>query len=219
MHLWIAGSVEEVIRATGTGLVGAVVTNPTVIARWTAGGRSMESVLADAVRSVSVPVYVQLHGPDKHSFLRETESLKKLSTRIVPKLPATREGIEAVRELETAGIETLVTTVCSLPQAFAAAVAGASTICPYVARLNDVGDDAFRLIHTIREMYVRHDVTTKIMPASIRTTHDVEDVLRAGAHGVIIFYDLFETMFEHRVTRQSLEDFEKDWENINEKNE
>jgi transaldolase len=214
MHLWIAGSVEEVIRASASGLVGAVVTNPTVIARWTADGRSMDSVLADVVHSVSVPVYVQLHGPDKRSFLRETDSLKKLSPRIVPKLPATREGIETVRELETAGIETLVTTVCSLPQAYAAAVAGASTVCPYVARLNDSGEDAFQLVQMIREMYVRHGVSTKIIPASVRTPEDIAGVLRSGAHGVIIFFNLFEKMFEHKVTRQSLEDFEKDWQSI-----
>ncbi len=214
MHLWIAGSVEEVLMASRTGLVDAIVTNPTVIAKWTGDGRSLEEVAGYVCGRSDLPLYIQLRGPDTATFLGEAEHLKSVSPRIVPKLPATLDGLQAVSRLEKRGIPTLVTTVCSLNQAYAAAAANASAICPYIGRLNESGTDAFELIRLIAEMYRRQAVPTVIVPASVRSAEDMTQTLRSGAHGVIVFYDLFLSVFENDVMRKSLEGFEIDWKGI-----
>lgn len=211
MYIWIAGSIDEVVDAVHTGLASAVVTNPTVIAQWTSGGDSLEDVLAHVTSRVDVPVYVQLYGPDKEMFLAETVYLQKISPNIRPKLPATVDGIAATKMLNDLNVVSLVTTVCTMGQAYAAAVAGARAICPYVARINDYDGSAEELLRSIKEMYNRNSIDTNIIPASIRTIDDVNVCLKSGCNGVIIFYDLFKSLFEHPVLKKSLDGFEKDW--------
>lgn len=214
MNIWIAGTVEEVITASKTGLVSAVVTNPIVIAGWTKDGQPLESVAADVIRETKLPLYIQLQGPTHGHFLRETEYLKRISDRIIPKLPATREGLSAAAELERNGTATLITTVCSVNQAYASASAKATAICPYFSRVRDADEDAIELIRNIAVLYRRWGVKTHIRPASVRSVQDVQNCLLAGADGVIIFHDVFQQLFLHPVTEQSLQAFEADWQQI-----
>lgn len=214
MKIWIAGEIDEVKRAAATGLVSAVVTNPAVMARWTAHGRKMEEVCADVCSVTALPLYVQLRGPSTGDFLREWQHLSKISPLLRPKFPSTLDGLTATAAVARDGGAALVTTVCSLPQAWVSAVAGASAICPYLGRLNDAGEDAATLLQDIATVYSRHAVPTEIIPASVRSVEDVTIALRAGAHGVIIFWPLFEELLRHPVTTHSLAGFEANWTEI-----
>lgn len=59
------------------------------------------------------------------------------ASRVLIKIAATWEGIQAARILETEGIKTNLTLVFGLPQALAAADAGAFLISPFVGRIYD----------------------------------------------------------------------------------
>lgn len=214
MNIWIAGTIEEVKEAAKTGLVSAVVTNPTVIASWTKTGRSLEELSKEVIEYTQLPLYIQLRSETKAELLRETAYLKKISDAIVPKIPSTLAGLSAAKVLEDNGTETLITTVVSINQAYACAAAGATTICPYLNRLQEADEDALGFIKNTAEMYKRASAKTKIMPASVRTTTDVQEALIAGSDGVIIFYPLFVEMFNHQVTASSLKSFNEDWKTI-----
>ena len=212
MTIWIAGSPDQVIEAAQTGLISAVVTNPTVVANWTQSGQSLESIVKEVIQATQIPLYIQLHGPTREQFLRETEHLKRVSDLIIPKLPATLDGLAAATALEKNGTETLLTTVCSLTQAYVCAVARVATICPYFGRLRDSGADAAQFIRNVSDLYRRAGVTTRIRPASVRSVKDVDECLLNGADGVIIFYDVFRQLTTHDVMEASLTAFETDWQ-------
>ncbi len=214
MRLWITGSLQEVKDAVTLGLVEAVVTNPTVISQWSAGTRTLEDVAAEACDATGLPLYVQLYGPDRRSFIRELRHLKEVSKLIVPKLPATMEGFAATRDLAFEGETVLVTAVCSLQQAFLAAVAGAGFVCPYFARINDAGQEAATLIHDTRNLYQSNGLATEIVPASIRSVQDLSASLLAGAHGAILPIKVFYNAFDNDLTKSSLATFEQDWQSI-----
>lgn len=214
MNIWIAGTIEDVKKAAKTGLVSAIITNPTVIASWTKNGRSLEEVSREVVTDTHLPLYIQLRGETTMDFLREAAYLKEISDLIVPKIPSTLAGLSAAKVLEGNGTETLITTVVSVNQAYACAAARATTICPYLNRLQEAGEDALAFIKNTAEMYRRLAVKTKIMPASVRSTADIQDALVAGSDGVIIFYPLFLEMFNHPVTAASLKSFNEDWKTI-----
>jgi transaldolase len=214
MKIWISGTLKEIALAGTTGLIEAVVTNPPVIANWTSNGQSLEEVITTAINQTGLPLYVQLKSKAKIDFLREVEYLKRISEKVIPKIPSTYEGIMAAAELERNGTETLVTTVVSIPQAYVCAAAGVTTICPYLNRLQESGTNALDFIKNLSAMFSREHIKTKIMPASVRTVSDIEGALLAGCSGVIIFYPLFEEMFLHNVTTQSLASFDNDWKNI-----
>lgn len=211
MELWISGTIDEVVAAAESGLAAAVATNPTLIARWTADGRTLEDVVTEVTRRVEVPVYVQLHGPDVAGFLAEMAALRRISDRIFPKLVATHEGIQAAAQLAKEGMRPLVTAVCTLNQAFMAGAAGASYVAPYVGRIEDAGQDAIGLVRSIAQLYNMHGIETKIAAASVRTPAQAEASLLAGAHAIVVFYDVFQQLFESDLTQASIDGFEQDW--------
>ena len=208
MELWIEGTIEQVAAVTGAGLATTIATNPSIMARWTADGRSLEAVVAEACQKTSAPLYVQLHGP---SFMAEMEALSEISSQIQPKLVATHAGIEAAHRLAGMGRKPLVTTVASLNQAFLAAAAGAAYIAPYMGRIEDAGRNAGQLIADIATLYDRHGIDTQIAAASIRDPDQAETALRAGAHVLVMGYDVFERLLDDDLTAAWIDGFEADW--------
>ncbi len=214
MELWIEGTIEQVIRVANQGLADAIATNPTIIAQWTADGRSLESVVKQVCDSVTVPVFVQLHGGSVDAYLREMDSLRKISPLIQPKLIATPDGLAAAKRLAANNIKPLITTIATLNQAFLAARAHAAYVAPYIGRIADAGKDAFGLVHDISTLYQRHGVTTQIAAASIRSREQAEQVLRAGAPILVMQHDVFITLTDSPLTQNWIDRFEENWRQI-----
>ncbi|MCA9894691.1 MAG: hypothetical protein KC615_17005, partial [Anaerolineae bacterium] len=176
--------------------------------------RSLEDVVTEVCQAVNVPLYVQLHGPTYDDFLFEMDQLRQISDQIHPKLVATHDGIGATRRIAADGLKPLVTTIATLNQAFLAASANAAYIAPYIGRILDSEVDAYQLIADIAEMYARHNISTKIAAASIRSPIQTEGVLLAGAPVVVMQYQVFMQLLESDMTQNWIERFEDDWNNI-----
>ncbi|CAO2205777.1 unnamed protein product [Urochloa humidicola] len=114
--------------------------------------------------------------------------------RLLFKIPATWQGIEASRLLESEGIQTHLTFVYSFAQAAAAAQAGASVVQIFVGRLRDwarnhsgdpeidealkKGEDAgLALAKKVYAYIHRNGYKTKLMAAAIRNKQDVFSLL------------------------------------------
>ena len=214
LELWIEGTPDEVIEVANDGLASAIATNPSIIERWTADGRSMESLIAYVCERVEVPVYVQLHGPTIDDYLREMDALRRISDTIHPKLVATHAGIAATRRIAEQGLKPLVTTVSTLNQAFLSASVNAAYVAPYVGRIDDAGVDAYQLIADIALMYQRHGSRTEIAAASIRTPQQAEAVLRAGASVLVMQYGVYQELLESDLTQTWIDQFEANWRKI-----
>lgn len=107
--------------------------------------------------------------------------------RILIKLAATWEGIQAAKVLEKEGIRCNLTLVFSLEQAVACAQAGAYLISPFVGRITDwykkaQGVDNFAIaddpgvasVKRIYQHFKAHGYKTVIMGASFRSAAQVE---------------------------------------------
>uniref|UniRef100_A0A0D9X4J2 transaldolase n=1 Tax=Leersia perrieri TaxID=77586 RepID=A0A0D9X4J2_9ORYZ len=117
-----------------------------------------------------------------------------LSERLLFKIPATWQGIEASRLLESEGIQTHLTFVYSFAQAAAAAQAGASVVQIFVGRVRDwarthsgdpeidealrKGEDAgLALAKKVYAYIHKNGYKTKLMAAAIRNKQDVFSLL------------------------------------------
>ncbi|CAN4077920.1 unnamed protein product [Withania somnifera] len=138
---------------------------------------------------------------DTHGIVRKVHDLLKAYTEIeVPperllfKIPATWQGIEASRVLEAEGIQTHLTFVYSFCQAAAAAQAGASVIQIFVGRLRDWsrnhtgdseveialkrGEDPGLALVTKAYNYIhKYGHKTKLMAAAVRNKQDLFNLL------------------------------------------
>ena len=110
--------------------------------------------------------------------------------RVLIKIAATWEGIQAARILAKEGIKTNLTLVFSLPQAIACADAGVQLISPFVGRIYDwhrksaglawdesamvgANDPGVQSVKEIYSYYKCNAIATEIMAASFRNTGQI----------------------------------------------
>src|SRR4030042_569939 len=127
---------------------------------------------------------------------------------IVIKIPITPEGLKAVKVLSSEGIQTNVTRLFSPSQAILAAKAGATYICPFIGRLDDISFNGLELIQQIREIYDNYDeIETRIIVASVRNPIHVIEAARIGAEIVTIPPAIIEQMAKHPLTDNGIAQF------------
>ncbi|ASP39761.1 transaldolase [Bacterioplanes sanyensis] len=121
--------------------------------------------------------------------------------RILIKIAATWEGIEAARALEQRGIQCNLTLLFSFAQAAACADAGVTLISPFVGRILDwhkaqlpgtdfsgANDPGVQSVTRIYRYYKQHGYNTIVMGASFRNTGEIEQL--AGCDKLTIAPDL-----------------------------
>jgi transaldolase len=111
------------------------------------------------------------------------EALGVPRERVLIKVAATWEGIEAARRLEAQGIHCNLTLLFSLAQAVAAAEAGVTLISPFVGRILDwyrahapeavEPDPGVQSVQRIWQYFKVHGHATEVMGASFRSTTQV----------------------------------------------
>lgn len=204
-------NVSEIREANEWGVVCGVTTNPSLIAR---EGRDFKEVVTEITSIVDGPISAEVISLEADGMVSEALELSKIHPNIVIKIPMTKEGLKAVKQLSAKGIKTNVTLIFSPAQALLAAKAGASYVSPFVGRLNDIASCGNNLISEIAEMFDLHAIDTEIIAASIRSPQDAVDAALAGAHIVTIPYKVLEQMLHHPLTDAGIERFLKDWESV-----
>ncbi len=204
-------NVEEVRRAAVLGVADGVTTNPTLLAK--ESGKPQE-IYKEICNVVDGPVCAEAVSLESGDIVKEGRELAAIDKKIVIKIPATREGIVAVKILEAESIRTNVTLIFSPMQALLAARAGASFVCPFVGRLDDAGHEGMQLIAEILQIYQNYDLKTEIIVASIRSVLHVKECAMLGAHIATIPLGVIEKLVKHPLTDRGVESFLKDWQKI-----
>ena len=109
--------------------------------------------------------------------------------RVLIKIAATWEGIQAGKQLEEQGINCNLTLLFSFAQAAACAEAGVYLISPFVGRIMDwhkadmkvdgfapAEDPGVISVANIFDYYKQHDYNTVVMGASFRNTEEIEQL-------------------------------------------
>ena len=159
------------------------------------------AVLIGAKLMEQVPGYVSTEVDARLSFdtLATVEKANHLlalyrdqgidTSRVLIKIAATWEGIQAARILEEQGIKTNVTLVFSFAQARASAEAGAFLISPFVGRIldwykadqpdadfNGANDPGVQSVTRIYNYFKEHGYNTIVMGASFRNISEIQEL-------------------------------------------
>ncbi len=205
-----SANIDEIRQAKELGLADGVTTNPTLIAK--ENGEFTE-ILKDICKEVSGPVHAEVLSLDFEGIVAEGKELAKVSDNIVIKIPMIEEGLKAVRVLREEGIDTNVTLMFSASQAILAAKAGATYVCPFLGRLDDISADGLELLGVIRSILVNNpDLDTKIIAASIRTPNHVVELSTMGVDILTVPSKVLKQMGKHPLTDIGIEQFAKDAE-------
>ena len=126
--------------------------------------------------------------------------------RVLIKIASTWEGIRAAEILEKENIRCNMTLLFSLPQAIAAADAGAQLISPFVGRIYDwykkatgkeymgADDPGVQSVSTIYTYYKKFGYNTEVMGASFRNTSQILSL--AGCDLLTISPELLQKLSE-----------------------
>ncbi len=203
-------NVEEVRKANDMGIICGVTTNPSLIAK---EGRDFKQVIAEIASMVDGPISGEVKATtvDAEGMVREGREIAAIHPNMVVKIPMTIEGLKAVKILCAEGIPTNVTLIFSAAQALLAARAGAAYVSPFLGRLDDISMPGIDLIREIADIFAIHEISTKVIAASVRHPIHVIDCARAGAQIATVPYKVLEQMTKHPLTDAGVKKFQEDY--------
>lgn len=203
-------NLAEIKQAGELGLADGVTTNPTLIAKEKG---DFKEILKAICAEVSGPVHAEVLSLEYDAMLQESKDLAAIADNIVIKIPMIHDGLRVVRTLKSEGIRTNVTLIFSPGQAILAAKAGATYVCPFLGRLDDISANGLELLETIRTILDNNpDLETKIIAASIRTPIHVVELSAMGVDILTVPAKVLTQLETHPLTDMGIEQFAKDAE-------
>ncbi|WP_457566444.1 fructose-6-phosphate aldolase [Caldithrix abyssi] len=209
-----SANIDEIREAASLGIVDGVTTNPTLLAK--EQGKPQD-IFKQICEIVDGPVNAEVISLDWQGIVEEGRELAKIHSNIVIKIPMTKDGLKAVKVFASEGIKTNVTLIFSPIQALMAARAGATFVCPFVGRLDDITQDGMELIAQIKQIFDNYMLDTEIIVASIRHPMHVVESAMIGADIATIPFSVVEKMIKHPLTDIGIERFLADWEKVQKK--
>lgn len=189
------------------GLVDGVTTNPSLIKK---AGRDHEQTIREISQIVSGPISVETLSETAEGMLKEAETYVTWGSNIVIKVVMTPEGMKAVRELSSRGIQTNVTLIFSPLQALVAAKSGATYVSPFIGRLDDISQNGMDLITQIRQIFDNYALPTQILAASVRHPIHMLDSALVGADVATVPPSTLMQIFKHPLTESGIKTFLED---------
>lgn len=211
MQFYIDTADLDVIRKyNDLGIISGVTTNPTLIAKT---GRDLEETIKSIAKIVAGPVNSEVLGTTAEEMVREGLKMAEWDENVVIKIPMNAEGLKAVSQLSAKGVKTTVTLIFNPNQALLAAAAGATWVCPFVGRLDDVSAEGMEMVADICEIFALQGVTTEVIAASVRHPMHVLEAARVGVNIATVPGKVLDQMIEHPLTKAGIDKFLADWNN------
>ena len=194
-----------------TGLVDGVTTNPSLILK---SGRNPEDVYQEISDIGVEDISMEVMGTVGEMYNEGYRLGMKFRDVATIKVPCTRDGLRACKELSDAGFRVNVTLIFCASQAVLAAKAGATYVSPFVGRLDDQSVAGLEVVRSLPELYRMHGIRTQVLSASIRS---VQRAIRSWYNGAQICTmppKVFNQMYNHILTDRGMEIFENDWKGV-----
>jgi len=204
-------NLEQIKEAQALGVLDGVTTNPSLMAK--EGVKGEDAILQHYINICNIvdgDVSAEVLSTDYEGMIKEGERLAALHEQIVVKVPATKDGIKAIKYFSENGINTNCTLVFSPGQALLAAKAGATYVSPFIGRIDDTSSDGIALIEKIVDMFNYYDFGTQVLAASIRHTMHIIQCVEVGADVATCPLSAIEGLLKHPLTDLGLEQFAKD---------
>ena len=202
---------QELITLEEMGLLAGITTNPSISSK--EGPDVIATITALAKRFPSIPVLAQVVAESKDGIIEEAKKIHGAGENVVVKIPATLEGVKAIRDLKKLGIRTCATTILTSAQAMLCAHAGASYVAPYTGQNDCIGYHGLDTLREIADVFAESDYDTEILAASIEKPQEFVDYALNGADITTAPYHVFIDVFQMPMplTRHYMDNFYADW--------
>ena len=208
MQIFLDTADTEIIKKHNeTGLIDGVTTNPSLIMK---SGRNPDDVYQEIKDLGISDISMEVMGTADDMISEGMRLYEQFGHCSTIKVPLTRDGLLACKQLYNNGVNVNVTLIFSAAQAILAANAGARYVSPFVGRLDDQSVAGLEVVRSISEIYRIHGCPTQVLAASIRSVQRAVRSWYNGASIVTMPPKIFEQMYNHILTDKGLEIFDKD---------
>ncbi|MGT2910570.1 fructose-6-phosphate aldolase [Streptococcus cameli] len=157
-------------------------------------------------------LHVQVIAKDYEGILKDAkEILKEIDDQVYIKIPVTKDGLKAIRQLKSEGVNITATAIYTEMQALLAVECGADFLAPYVNRITVLNGDPYQLIANVQEQIDLTGSTSNILAASFKQVHQVQDATYAGAAYVTVGCDVLDQFLAYPSIDKAVDDFAADW--------
>ena len=208
--------VDLIKQSYSTGLIDGVTTNPSLMLK---NGHNPLDVLKEitSIFPWDASISAEVVGETVEDMLAMADTYLEIAPNITIKVPCTRTGLRACKDLSEDDVAVNVTLIFSAAQAILASKAGATYVSPFIGRLNDQYWDGISLVEEISDVFTTHGSKTQVLAASIREPIQVAKCFRVGADICTLPWDIFNKMYDHILTDQGMDKFDSDWSHLQDK--
>ena len=202
--------VDLIKQSFASGLIDGVTTNPSLMLK---NGQDPLKVLKEitSIFPWDASISAEVVGDTVEDMLAMADTYLEIAPNITIKVPCTRTGLKACKDLSEDEVAVNVTLIFSAAQAILAAKAGATYVSPFIGRLNDQYWDGISLVEEISDVFTTHGSKTQVLAASIREPIQVAKCFRVGADICTLPWDIFNKMYDHCLTDAGMQKFDSDW--------
>ena len=206
---------REIDKWIRQGVVDGVTTNPSIMFKdgvydIEEGARRISALLGER------PLSVEVTTNEPAEMIRQGRTLASWAPNIAVKIPIVNEDGESclgvISTLSSEGIRVNTTAILSFNQAVLAGKAGATFVSIFAGRVADEGNDPAIVIANVRRWLDDWEYPAEIIVGSIRTVMDIQNAALAGAHIITIPPQFLPKMVDHRYTRETVRQFNRDAE-------
>jgi transaldolase len=210
-----SSDVKEIRKWDAQGVVDGVTTNPSIMLK--EGVCDME----ESTRRVCAlmgerPVSIEVTTNDHAEMIRQGRRFASWGDNVVVKIPVVNEfgdsSLGVVHTLNKEGIRVNATAILAFNQAMLAAKAGATYVSIFAGRIADEGGDASTVIRNVRHWLDEWGCRARIIVGSMRGPVDIQNAALAGAHIVTVPPQFLPKMIDHKYTRDTVRQFNRDAE-------
>ncbi|WP_067729282.1 fructose-6-phosphate aldolase [Oceanobacillus damuensis] len=206
-----SANIEDIKELVDYFPIDGVTTNPSIIVKEKKNFLHLLKEIRDVIGN-DRELYVQTLTFKATEIVEEAKYIiEKVPGKVVIKIPATIEGIKAIKILKTLGIRTMATTIYTPLQGYVAAKAGASYVTPYVNRIDNLAGDGIQVVKELTQILDKHKFNCQILAASFKNVQQVHNVCVNGAHGVTLAPDIIKNLLSHPSTEANVSMFNDDW--------
>jgi len=211
-------NLEKITKAIELYPIVGVTTNPTLLAK-----EKVDDLFGHlkSIQSLIGPhrdLHVQVIGTSFEAILEDAHTITQhLGKTVYIKIPATPQGLKAIRTLKNEGFKLTATAIYSKLQAHLAVLSGADYIAPYVNRMANLDIDPYESLNSMIQFILNEGSSSKIVAASFKNLAQVSEAIDCGIDALTIDPDLLDDIFAFPSLSKAIQDFNGDFENVYEK--
>ncbi len=189
MELWLDTiDLETIAKAHELEILDGVTTNPTILSQ---SKKPLEQTFEEILNAQESPLAVQVTSEE---MLKEAYALHEYSSRIIIKVPATKEGYPVIRALSDDGIKVMATAIFEPQQAYLALKLGADYAAFYFSRIEEAGSSPLELLKCAQAFKKNEGFDGKILAAGIRTLEQFTLLAHHGCDAITLPARVFQSL-------------------------